>query len=227
MAAAVYGGRWDWKWSEREIRRAIELNPNFVEGWHFYAKMLGPLNRSEEAIAAQKKATELDPFERPWAMAVILWVARQFDACLAEANLRSQIFPHSSHLHGVKSECFFAKGMTKESVSELVAAFQDSGDMESASAVSRAFAQGGFKAVIRWQIASNEKLAGKQYVSPFELAKLHAKLGQREPTLSLLEECFQQHSPLLLWLQRDPAFDFLHSDLQYRSLVKRIGLPLF
>ncbi len=222
-AAAVYANRWDWTWSEREIRRAIELNPNFSEAWHLYAKILGPLNRSQEAIAAQRKATELDPFAKPWAMAEILFVARQFDACLAEANLRSET--HASSLRDQKAECFLAKGMTRESVREIIAGFKDSGDFESASAVERAFAHGGYKAVLRWQIASREKFAGTHYVSPVELAQLHAQLGEREPTLSLLEEGFRQHSPLLLWIQREPAFDFLHSDPQFRSLVLRIGLP--
>jgi TolB-like protein len=225
MAAAVYAGRWDWKWSEREIRRAIELNPHFAEAWHFYAKMLGPLNRSDEAIAAQKKGTELDPFARPWALAAILYVARQFDSCLVEAKLRSETYPHDPSLHSAKSDCFRAKGMTRQSVEELIAMYKDSGDLRSASAVSRAFNHGGIDAVVRWQIASAQKLTTKQYVSPVYLAQLHAQLGEREPTLSLLEEGFRQHSPLLLWIQRYPEFDFLHSDPQYCSLVQRAALP--
>jgi hypothetical protein len=54
---------------------------------------------------------------------------------------------------------------------------------------------------------------------------LYAQLGRREETLSLLEEAMRQHSPFLLWIQNDPAFDFLHSDERYRSLIRRIGLP--
>jgi len=225
MAAAVYAGRWDWKWSEREIRRAVELDPNFAEGWHLYAKMLGPLNRSEEAIAAQKKATELDPFARPWAMAVILLVARKFDASLADANMRSEIYPHSVALHWVRANCYRYKGMMRESVNEMVATYKDIGDPQSAAAVEHAFNHGGMKAVLRWHIANGEKMARKRYVSPVALAQLHAQLGEREPTLSLLEEGFRQHSPQLLWIQRDPEFDFLHSDPRFRSLVQRTGLP--
>lgn len=225
MAAAVYAGRWDWKWSEREIRRAVELNPNFAEGWHLYAKMLGPLNRSAEAIAAQKKATELDPFARPWAMAEILYVARQFDASLAEANLRSDEFPNNASLQWEKTKCFLAKGMTQEAINEMLAQAKDSGDLKSAAAIEHAFSHGGFNAVIRWQIASAQKSAKEHYVSPVYLAQLHARLGERETTLSLLEEGFRQHSPLLLWIQRYPEFDFLRSDPRYRSLVERIGLP--
>jgi hypothetical protein len=58
-----------------------------------------------------------------------------------------------------------------------------------------------------------------------DVALLYAQLGDRERTLSLLDEGFREHSPRLLWIQTDPAFDFLHSDARYRSLVERIGLP--
>ena len=130
MAGAVYAGRWDWRWSEQEIRRAVQLDPKFAEGWHLYAKLLGPLNRNEEAIAAQKKATELDPFARPWAMAVILLVARQYDAALAEANLRLEINPSAPSLHAIKSDCYHAKGMEKQSAQEFIEMLRFGRDQE-------------------------------------------------------------------------------------------------
>jgi TolB-like protein/DNA-binding winged helix-turn-helix (wHTH) protein len=225
MGAAVYAGRWDWEWSEREIRRALELNPSYAEGWHLYAKLLGTRNRSDEAIAAQKRSTELDPFERPWAMAGILLVARQYDAALADANMRAETFPRDPILHWVKATCFRYKGMTRETVNEWIALYKDLGDAKSAAAVEREFNRGGIKSVIRWHIAINEKLANRRYVSPVYLAQLHAQLGEREATLALLEEGFRQHSPMLLWIQRYSEFDFLHSDPRYQSLVHRIGLP--
>lgn len=225
MAAAVYTARWDWKWSEREIRRALQLNPNFAEAWHLYAKMLGPLNRESEAIAAQRRGIDLDPFQRPWALAAVLSEAHEYDACLAEADLRLETYPHDGTLHGVKADCYLGKGKTKESVGEMMTTYKEFGDPESAAAVDHAFARGGIKAVTRWQLSVAERSARKQYCSPVFLAEFHAKLGEREPTLTLLEKGFQEHSPLLLWIQRDPAFDFLHGEPRYRSLIQRIGLP--
>jgi len=70
-----------------------------------------------------------------------------------------------------------------------------------------------------------ERKSAKQYVSPVPLANSYAQLGQREKTVALLEEGYRQHSPLLLDIQNDSAFDFLHSDERYRSIIARIGLP--
>jgi hypothetical protein len=49
--------------------------------------------------------------------------------------------------------------------------------------------------------------------------------GDREHTFALIEEGYRQHSPRELFIQSDPAFDFLHADLRYRSLIQKMGLP--
>jgi tetratricopeptide (TPR) repeat protein len=41
---------WDWKGAEREFRRAIELNPNYVTAHHWYAYDLLAMNRMPAAL---------------------------------------------------------------------------------------------------------------------------------------------------------------------------------
>jgi hypothetical protein len=50
-------------------------------------------------------------------------------------------------------------------------------------------------------------------------------LANGKKTLALLEEAHRQHSPLLLDIQNDPTFDFLHGYERYRSVIRRIGRP--
>lgn len=76
-----------------------------------------------------------------------------------------------------------------------------------------------------WGLERARGRAGKGYVSPLRLAGWSARLGRREETLAFLEEAYQEHSAPLVFLQNDPAFDFLHSDERYRALVKKIGFP--
>ncbi len=65
----------------------------------------------------------------------------------------------------------------------------------------------------------------REYVSPVRLAGFAAQLQQREQTLALLTQGYDEHSPLLLEIQFDPAYDFLHADERYRFIIKKIGLP--
>ncbi len=54
--------RSDYEAAEAAFKRALELNPNYVTAYHWYAWLLGgPLGRRAEALKLIKKAAELDP----------------------------------------------------------------------------------------------------------------------------------------------------------------------
>jgi tetratricopeptide (TPR) repeat protein len=182
------------------------------------------LGRHQEAIQTQKIASEIDPFERPWAMVTILGEARQYDAALAEAHQKLAADPHQ-HMYYLIALAYRGKDMPREWAQAYEKQLQVGGDPASAAAVQRAFQRGGQKEVIHWQLDQLQGKSKTSYVSPVDLALLYAQLGDREKTLSFLEQGFREHSPLLLWIQLDPAYDFLHADERYRSIIKRVGLP--
>src|SRR5260370_37131328 len=61
LAFCLDGFDWDLKSADNEFRRAIELNPGYATGHHWFAWHLGLLGRHSEAIAEMKKAESLDP----------------------------------------------------------------------------------------------------------------------------------------------------------------------
>ena len=225
MCAAEFAGRWDWGRAEAECKRAVELDPSFTEAYHFRSTILAALNRQQEAIDVQKKATELDPFERDYGLALTYVLVRQYDAALAEGLQHLESTPNDTLLHWILYETYRCKGMSKEAAGELETMLSLGGKKASAESVREAYRRGGYKAVVREQIGELKRKSTSQYVSPVELALLHAQLGQREETLGLLEEAYRQHSPQLLWVQTEPAYDFLHGDERYRALIRGMGLP--
>ncbi len=225
MSAAVFIHRWDWNWAQREVARSIELDPRFAEAYHLRARILGALNRQTEAIEAQKKATELDPFSKPGAMVRALRDAGQYDAAIEDARQRLESFPRNPYILYLMCDAYRRKGMYTEAVETLMKLRTIANDPQGAAAVQRAYDQGGYKAVVRLQLSETEKVSKMEYVSPVDFANLYAQLGDRERTLALLEAGFREHSARLLWIQTEPAYDFLHSDPRYRSIIQRVGLP--
>jgi len=226
LCAALFFTRWDLEGANRECLRAIELDPEFAEAYHLRAKVLIALNRDQEAIASQKKAMELDPFARSWGLAYIYLLARQYDAGITEGQQRLESDPHNRWTLHILSMLYRCKGMYAESAKALEQGLIADGDDVDATSVRHAFERGGYRAVILWGLANLKKRAQTHYVAPSEMALQYAQLGDREKTLSLLEEAYRQHSPMLLEsLQTDPAYDFLHKDPRYRALVQKIGLP--
>lgn len=225
LGSSIFINRWDWVQAQAEISRAIELDPKFAEAYHFRAKILAALNRHDEAIQAQRIAAELDPFARPWALVLSLLLARRYDEALLEANQRLEANPMDSTLYLMISEAYRRKGAQKESVQMLERQLSLQGNKKDEESVQQAFRHGNYEGVLRWRIASLEERQQTRYVSPVELALLYAELHEREKSLSLLEEGLRQRAPALLWIQNDPAYDFLHKEERYRAIVRKVGLP--
>jgi TolB-like protein/DNA-binding winged helix-turn-helix (wHTH) protein len=225
MAAVYAFYRWDWEAAERESERALQLDPNFAQVHHLRSYLFAALNRTEEGVQEEKASMELDPFLHPWALGTALLRARQFDAALSEGRLLAEVPLGDPDVHQLLSDAYRFKGMEKESVQELEKQFLLQNNEESATAVRRAFDQGGYKAVLEWQLSELKKKAAKGYVSPWWFALAYAQLGRKEETLHSLEDAYKEHSPRLIFLQSEPDLDFLHSDLRYRALVTQVGLP--
>jgi TolB-like protein/DNA-binding winged helix-turn-helix (wHTH) protein/Tfp pilus assembly protein PilF len=225
LGAAIFFNRHDGVQALNEIRRANQLDPEFTSQYHLRAKILCALGRHEEAIAVQEQATAADPIEHPGARAEIFLCARQYDAAIKDARLRLEDFPAAPDVLSYLADSYHWKGADKEATEMLAREFAAEHNPQLAAAVRHAFQVGGYAAVVRCQLADLEKKARSGTVPIFGLARLHALLGERDKTLALLEQALNEGEPLLLWIQTDPAFDFLHKDERYRSVIRRIGLP--
>ena len=60
--------------AEREFRRALELNPSYANGHHWYAEYLSLVGRHQEAIAESQRARELDPLSN----IINTWVSSRY-----------------------------------------------------------------------------------------------------------------------------------------------------
>jgi hypothetical protein len=116
--------------------------------------------------------------------------------------------------------------MEKDSAQCTEQMFLAMNDKKSAEAIRHAFEQGGDHAVNEWLLKHDLDQDGKNYVSPVFLAFDYARLQRKQETLGWLDAAVRERSPWLIFLQKEPVFDFLHSDERYRAVVKKIGLPL-
>lgn len=225
MGAAYFLARWDWANADRELQRAISLDPQNAEYYYLRAIVLETLGRFDEAIASEKKAMELDPFERPDGMAAIYTGARQYDAALADLRVRMQASPNDADLMLQLWDTLRRKGDYKAAMEVAAKWYIAIGDPRLAEESRQAYEKGGARSLIRWGLERHLALSKTQYISPEELASYYAQLGERDQAIAQLDEAYRQHAPELVELNSDPAFDFLRSDPRFRSLVQQIGLP--
>ena len=90
-----------------------------------------------------------------------------------------------------------------------------------AAGYKKAKMQGACAALI--EILKNE--AKKQYVSPNEIAKYYALMGDRDHTFEWLEKGYAERSGRMEYIKVEEALEPFHSDPRYIDLLKRMRLP--
>jgi TolB-like protein/DNA-binding winged helix-turn-helix (wHTH) protein len=226
MLAGLYlFGRWDWKAADAEALRSIALDPSLAETHHLRAYILETMNRGEEALQEQKRAAELEPFSRSWAVGLILIHQRKFAEAEKELILRSEAQPQEPSHPFLLADAYWFQGKFRQCAEQAEKGLVLSGDKQSADALHRAFASGGEKAMAEWFYKQTNTMRGKHYVSPLPLAFDAARLKKREETLKFLEAAYRERTPRLVLIQNQPEFDFLHSDPRYRAIVAKMGVP--
>jgi len=224
MGEFLATNRWEWKRGDQEILRAIELNPQFAQAVHFQAMMLATMNRPLEGVAMQKRASEIDPVARPWALPrAFLW-ARDYDAALNDALAKAKADPNIDGLNFVISRIYRARGNQKEAGAYLMKFLKLTCDEKAIAGLERAFERSGYRGIIEMELEGSERDARARYISPFNIAILSGELGDRDKALTYLEQAFRIHDVNLYTVTCDPEFDFIHGEPRFQAIVRAIGL---
>jgi len=220
-ALAIYD--WDWQASEREFRRAIELNPGYATAHKWYRDMLTAMGRFDEALAAAQRAAGLDP-RSPNVRTIVAishWVLGQEEEALTEFERALELDPtfpltlmHVSWFHWVRGDTarYFAARERLDAVSER-------GGVP-ASALRQAYAAGGPDSVLRLQV---EAPGARR--TPVDRAKWHVLLGDLDAASLDLEQAERERSVWLPIATTYPYMAPLRADPRYAALRERMGLP--
>jgi hypothetical protein len=65
----------------------------------------------------------------------------------------------------------------------------------------------------------------REYVSPYEIARYYALMGDRDHTFEWLEKAYAERSGRMEYAKNEVCFEPFHSGPRYIDLLKRMGLP--
>jgi len=227
LGAARFYADWDWASAEKELKRAIELNPSDAEARRTYAFFLSALGRVEEALVAVRRAQELDPlYVRAQVTAGwVFYFSRRYDAAIEQCRRALELDPGSDRAYDCLGSSYLAKGMYQEAIANCQRAVTLSGNDPSRSAgLGRAYALAGKKTDALRIVDELREVSRRAYLPPYLLAIVHAALGEREQAFSWLDKAYEERQAYLVWLNVDPAVDPLRSDPRFPVLLRRVGL---
>jgi serine/threonine protein kinase/tetratricopeptide (TPR) repeat protein len=216
---------WDWAASERELKRAIELNPSYATAHHWYAYLLIALDRKDEAIAEIKRALELDPLSLIINKDVseIFYLARRYDDAIEQARRTVELDPNFLSGIGARAmlaSCYYQKGMYGEMFAEL-----------EKQAVESNRAPHTLKVLAENYFRLNRRAEGQRILNELKRRGENADIDKywafrdRDAIFKALEREFAYRGGGLTHINVQPALDDVRSDPRFADLVRRVGLP--
>lgn len=219
---------WDWGSSEREYKRAIELNPSYATAHQWYAEYLTAMRRHSEALAESKRARELDPLSPAinLNLAHRYWFMRQYDTEIRGLQEIISLFPDFSGAYGALAYAYRAKGSYQEAIGALQKSRSLSGTRRAeVAALGEAFAKGGMRGFYLWELRRLMEASKHGDVRPVYIARLHGFLGEKDQAFLYLERAYAERDWHLTRLQVDPVWDPLRSDTRFQDIVRRMNFP--
>ena len=218
---------WDWAAVEREVKRAIELNPNNADAHMAYASYLKARERHAEYMAEAKRAQEFDPLAPLTNMEVAeaFYFTRQYDAAIEQGRKTLELDPHFFLTYHVRARAFEQKGMYAEAIAEYKRAIETIGrDPSLVASLGHVYAQAGQRDEAQKILAELLGTAKQRYLPSYLIAKVYAGLGDKEQAFAWLDKAYAERYFLLIWLNGEPQFDNLHADPRFADLVRKVGL---
>jgi len=223
---------WDFAGAESELKRAIELNPNYATAHHWYAQFLSGMGRHQEAIAEIKRAQELDPLSLIIDSVVgdTYVKARQYDLAIEQLRKTIEMDKNFVRAHRYLEKAYVAKGMYDEAITEYQTAATLAGEdsetaAKRATALRAAYAASGVRGYWQKQLDLLKEDPSQGNMTPYGIAGIYARLGDKDETFNWLEKAYREHDPYIIYLKTGPEFDALRSDPRTIDLMRRIGLP--
>lgn len=225
VALIVQNHDWDWRTAEREFRRAIELNPNYVTAHHWYAEHLMWRGRFDEALLESERARQLDPLSLIIATdhGAILLNARQYDRAIEQFRSVLELDPDFPRAHIIQT-AYIEKGMFAEALADFEAMGPKAPDHWYWSWIAGFYGRAGQTTRARQAIDELLRIRERRGIQPTLIAGAFAAVGDREEAFAWLERAYAEHDNGLTTLKVAPGWDPLRKDPRFESLLRRVGL---
>jgi eukaryotic-like serine/threonine-protein kinase len=218
---------WDFTGGERQLRRAVSLNPNYAEAHWAFGSVLPAVGLLDEAISEMRKALVLDPLSPQYSrwLGRFLLYSGDYAGAIAQSHQTLELTEESFQSYLDIGSAYFELGEPERAMEWYRRGQSRSSAVRSYDAhIVRALA-----ALDRLEEAQEimtrlEDDSRKSYMRSEVLASGYASLKDFDRAFKALERAYQARSAGLIYLHVDPWYRPLRQDPRYADLVRRIGL---
>jgi len=220
---------WDRSGGEKEFQRAIELNPAYATAHFWHSLALVSMGRSEEAIAEQKRALQLDPLSLiiNRVLGFEFYAARHYDQAIEQEKLTLEMDPNFAFVHLNLGQAYLQKSMYKEGIAEFEKELVVSPRHPYAlSGLGHAYAVAGRRAEAQKMLDQLNAISEQKYVPAISKVGVYVGLGDKEKAFEWLGKAYEDRSigSSFPTIKADPIYDPLRSDPRFADLLRRMNL---
>lgn len=218
---------WNLAAAEKELLKAIELNPNDPTAHEWYCHLLIVEGRNPEALTEARHALDLDPVSPLFhtVLAETYYYGRSFDAAIEEAQQVVKLHPDFVLAQFWLGSAYREKKMYPEAIATFQDARRRSGDNPAMlMAYGHTEALAGNATEARAALQKLRQLAGTRFVPSLYPAAVHVGLGEPDEAFRLLNLAYEEKIDRLVYLNADPMADPLRSDPRFAQLMTKVGL---
>jgi serine/threonine protein kinase/Tfp pilus assembly protein PilF len=229
LAAALVWFDWDWEASEREFKRAIELNPSYSVAHHWYGSvLLSAKGRDEDAMSEEMRALELEPLSLVINanLGFICYQAHRYDQAVDYLKNALEIDDDFVYGHFILGLTYAQKLMFDEAITEIKRANELMGGRGALinAALGYVYAIAGEREEAIQILAQLQTYPNNRDISPFHLALIYAGLGDKEQALRFLDAACEERYNWVVWLRTEPMLNGLRGEEKFVDLLRLIGL---
>lgn len=215
---------WNLPAAEKDLLRAIELEPSNDTAHWLYALVLAARKHFDEALSEIEIAQTIDPSAGQYMLhrGRILYYARRYDEAVVHFERAADLGDNN-----FSNWMMFAYQMKGDDARafEIFMKLQERWKSENIEVYRMTYESAGWQAVRR----KNLEFArlGKNnppFRSPFNLARECAQLGEIDEAFAYLEKAIEDRAWQFYTLDAEPAFDPLRGDPRFEQILGRVKL---
>ena len=213
----------DWSGADLAYTRAIELSPNYAPAHQWLGLYRSLSGRFDEGLERMHYAQTLEPSAPLYGamIGMLLTYQRRYDEAIEHLEKTLELDPSLATARTYLAVACMRRGEYDLALQHLDLA--SSLTPGSAAYRGQAHALAGRRTEAEAEIEQLIAESQKRYVSAYDIATIHAALGNTDETFVWLDRAFDERSQLLAWLPWDPVFDGIRSDPRYPALAGRLN----
>jgi eukaryotic-like serine/threonine-protein kinase len=222
LGAVRWWYEWDWEGAEEAYRNAIALNPNYANAHDGYAMLLSARGRFDEAVQQITRASDLDPLSLIIAVHAGWphYFARDYESATRRFRKALELDENFIPAHGWLGMALGQQHRYSDALDTFRRALEVERTPILLAMIGHTYAIAGERERAQQVLDALHEEAKTRYVSPYDLAIIHAGLGNTGEAMRALRAAVEDRSAWMVFLDVDPRLDRLRELPEFRDLLE-------